>query len=87
MNTNRERLSSAKKSQLSHHRPQQSHQDIDAILAVVEAGQHRPGPEWARRTEALSLGKPYVPAGMSEAEARRFIAAQRLKPETGKGCS
>ena len=83
MNTNRERLSSAKKSQLSHHCSEQSHADIDAIHAVIEAGQHRPRPqsEWARRQEALSLGVPYVPAGMSEADARRFIAAQRLKPE------
>ena len=82
MNINRGRLSSAKQSQHSHHCPKQSHADIDAIHAVVEAGQHRPRPqsEWARRAEALSLGQPYVPTGMSEADARRFIAAQRLKP-------
>ena len=79
MNINRGRLSSAKQSQHSHHRPEQSHADIDAIHAVIEAGQHRPGRRLDQVLERRRAGLPdQVPASITDpAECHRFAAAQQ----------
>jgi len=79
MNINRERLSSAKKSQHSHHCSKQSHADIDAIHAVVETGQHRPGRRLEQVLERRRAGLPdLIPDDIKDPVMRtRYAAAQQ----------